>query len=278
MKTYSNMRLLFACLSLLAILSVAVLILSSSPLWAKEESAKESAKKAAPQVDHKELVKVFEAGFPDIEIEQVNSSPISGLYEVIFGDNLVYLSSDGRYLIQGGMLDIQTREDLTKLSLQKWDKKSEPSRQKTLDDYPEENMVVYRPDDAKYQLTVFTDTSCGYCRKFHRELPELLDAGVTVRYLFFPRSGLGKDSTSYTDMISVWCAEDKRTALTEAKAGQKTKPKQCANPIEEHYNMARRFGVSGTPTIYTEKGRKIGGYLAAPKLLKILKSEAVAAK
>jgi thiol:disulfide interchange protein DsbC len=125
-------------------------------------------------------------------------------------------------------------------------------------------MVVFGPDDAERSITVFTDVSCPYCVKLHREVPELNEMGIRVRYVFYPRAGKG--SGAYNAMVSVWCAEDQQAALTAAKFGGEVEPATCDNPVDEHLALAREFGLRGTPAIVTDSGRLIPGYAPAKQL------------
>ncbi len=125
-----------------------------------------------------------------------------------------------------------------------------------------ENMLIYEPEvPSNRSITVFTDISCGYCRRLHGEINTLLDEGVRVRYLLFPRAGLG--SQGHKDLESVWCADDPQAAMTNAKSGGKIDPKSCDTPIESHVALAERLGLRGTPLIYTDSGVKIPGYREA---------------
>ncbi len=77
---------------------------------------------------------------------------------------------------------------------------------------------MFAPPNPKYTVTVFTDIECGYCRKLHSEIAEYNRQGIAIEYLAFPRMGLG--SEDYRNMVSVWCASDRRKALTDAKNGK----------------------------------------------------------
>ena len=211
------------------------------------------------------------------KIEGIEVSLVPNMYEVFLpGGQMIYVSADGRYLFQGSVLDMLTDTNLSERSQDAHDTKMAPVRASRLQDYPDEKTIVYSPEDPTYTVTVATDISCGYCRKFHREIPQLIEAGIKVRYLLFPRSGLKSNNAAYTTMVSVWCAEDSADSLTRAKAGQRIEPADCENPIAEHYRMAQEMGVRGTPTIFTSAGRIIPGYMPADKLLDNLKRESAA--
>jgi thiol:disulfide interchange protein DsbC len=129
---------------------------------------------------------------------------------------------------------------------------------------PESEMIIMGESTDRY-VTVFTDTDCGYCQKFHQHVAELQSMGMQVRYLMFPRAGI--NSASYDEAVSVWCAEDQREAMTIAKAGGTVEPKVCENPVEKQYRLGQRLGVRGTPTMVLDSGKVIPGFLPPAQLL-----------
>ena len=192
---------------------------------------------------------------PDVSVEYIGVAPLPGFREVIAGGQLVYISDDGRYLVQGAVVDLQRENrDLMRDSaaLAKF-------RQKLIDTVPVSDRIVFAPPNPKYTVTVFTDIECGYCRKLHSEIAELNRQGIAVQYMAFPRMGLG--SKDHQDMISVWCASDRRRALTNAKGGGSIERRDCKNPVSMEYNIGQRIGVDGTPAIFTADGTQLGGYL-----------------
>lgn len=192
-----------------------------------------------------------------VTVKQINPSPVAGLKELITNKGVLYASPDGQFLMQGTLIDLNNRNNLTEQALN-------GVRQSGLKEY-EDSMIVYKAPEEKHSITVFTDISCGYCRKLHRELDDLLDAGITVKYLAFPRGGL--QGSGYTDLMNVWCAKDQQEALTEAKSGADTKiVKGCSAPVAEHYQLGQSFGISGTPAIILEDGTMIPGYQPAAAL------------
>jgi thiol:disulfide interchange protein DsbC len=197
---------------------------------------------------------------PGVAIDSVTASPVSGLYEVMIGTQLMYVTSDGRFFLDGRIVDLKTREDLTEPRLAE-------ARKRLVDAVGESQMVVFGPEDAKHTVTVFTDIECGYCRKLHSEIDQYAKEGIRVRYLFYPRAGQG--SPAYTEAVSVWCAGDadaQRDAMTAAKAGKTIPDKTCANPVDEHMDLGRELGLRGTPAILTESGDMIPGYVEAKRL------------
>ncbi len=188
----------------------------------------------------------------------VAATPIDGIYELQAGTQLYYLSSDGKYLISGNILNMATKENLTENRLKS-------IRVGAIGGVGAEQMISYKAKDEKHQVTVFTDIDCGYCRKLHAEMDQYNDLGITVNYLFYPRTGPG--SASYKSAISVWCNADRNDAMTRAKQGEQLKEVKCTNPIAKHFILGNDMGINGTPAIVTAQGDMMPGYLP-PRVLK----------
>lgn len=207
--------------------------------------------------DQAAIRKALDTVLPGRAPDRIAPAAVPGLFEVTYGSQLFYVSGDGRYLIQGHVLDVAARQDLTEV-------RQGELRKAALDKIGDDNMVVFTADKPKHTVTVFTDIDCGYCRKLHNEIQETNALGITVRYLFFPRSG--PNTESYYKAQSVWCAKDRKQALTDAKNGKDPERKTCDNPIDEHMKLVREFGLEGTPAIVLEDGRVIPGYMPAKQL------------
>ena len=206
--------------------------------------------------------KVIEAAlsrhFPPGAISDVQPSPIAGLYQAVVAGRVFYVSEDGRHIISGRMLSLETRADLTEPVLAE-------VRLRALDTVPESEMIVFdATTELRHTITTFTDIDCPYCRKMHLEMAALNSAGIRVRYLLYPRAGVG--SESHEKAVSVWCADDQQSEMTLAKSGQTPTKRSCANPIEQHMALAGQLGLRGTPFTITDTGRAIGGYVAAAEL------------
>ncbi|CAK0764757.1 thiol:disulfide interchange protein DsbC [Gammaproteobacteria bacterium] len=196
------------------------------------------------------------------QANSITASPIPGMYEVLMGPNLAYFSADGRYMLVGDLVDSKTYKNLSAA-------RRNEARSKTLDALGEENMFIFAPEKpAKHTITVFTDIDCGYCRKLHRDIKSYNENGIKVRYLMFPRAG--KDSKSYEKAVDAWCAKDRNAALTKAKNGEELDRKECSNPIQRHMTLGEQMGVTGTPTIVTDSGEILPGYVPAEPLAKLL--------
>jgi len=187
----------------------------------------------------------------------ISDTPIEGLLMVQIEGDIVYATADGKYLIQGRVLDMETREDLTEGA-------KAQLRRELLAKVDTGSQITFAPEETKYDLMVFTDIDCGYCRKLHAQMSEYNDQGIAIHYMSFPRAGIG--SRSYEKAVSVWCAEDQQDAMTKAKAGADPEPAQCENPIAEQYQLGMELGVSGTPALLTNDGQLIPGYVPPEQL------------
>ncbi|MBB5014498.1 disulfide isomerase DsbC N-terminal domain-containing protein [Rehaibacterium terrae] len=198
---------------------------------------------------------------PNVKIDSIKPSPIAGFREVVLSGQVLYVSEDGKYLIQGTLFDIATRTDLTEAT-------RAGIRREALAKVGPEQRIVFAPAERKHTVTVFTDIDCGYCRRLHQQMKEYNELGIAVEYLFFPRAGIG--SESFQKAVSVWCADDRHQAMTEAKNGIEIPRRECDNPVASDFALGQQVGVDGTPAIYTGEGIYIGGYLAPQQMLQRL--------
>lgn len=199
---------------------------------------------------------------PGITPSSIVETPIKGLYEVSFGSSIYYFNRDASIMVRGEMIDIKTKVNLTK-------KKKELARGKQVQSLDEDKMIVFPAENEKAKVTVFTDISCPYCVKLHEKIPEYNAAGITIRYMAFPRSGPGTSSFRQTE--NIWCSEDKNQAMTDAKSGQMITAADCDNPVEEHYKIGQGLGVGGTPAMFLTDGSFLPGYYPPEKLIARLK-------
>ena len=208
----------------------------------------------------KVLVAKLQAIRPDLPIERVLETPVANMYGLALPDGTVlYGTADGKHLFAGDLYALGT--ELVNLT----ESSRAVQRRGLLAGMPVDDMVVFSPEEErKASIYVFTDVDCGYCRKLHQEMAELNARGIEVRYLAYPRAGVGSDS--YQKIVSAWCADDPQSALTALKAGQVIPSRSCPNPVAAHYDLGRQVGISGTPAILTEDGRLFPGYMPAAQL------------
>lgn len=199
-----------------------------------------------------------------MSVSAIADSPVPGLKQATTDRGLFYISDEGRYFMQARIFDLQNgMKNITETALA--DMRLEGIKQF------KEDAIQFKAKKEKHEITVFTDTTCGYCRKMHKEIEQLNALGITVNYLAFPRNGLS--SPTYDEMVSVWCAEDPAKALTNAKLDKDVSSAQCENTVAKQYEFGQSVGVSGTPNIILENGTLIPGYQPAGMLAQALDAE-----
>ena len=203
----------------------------------------------------------LEALLPGMVVQTLEPLENTDLYEALVDGEIVYFSKDGRYVFQGDIIDIESRQNIT-------ENKRRGLKKEQIDSFNEADMIIFEPEKTKHTLTVFTDIDCGYCRKLHQQMSEYNALGIKVRYMAFPRSGL--DSESFDKAVSVWCADDRKQAMTDSKSGSSIKVNSCDNPIKDHFEAGRRLGVTGTPALFLESGELLPGYIPPMRLIQIL--------
>lgn len=182
----------------------------------------------------------------------IAESPLPGILQVRLGSDIVYVTDDGRYLLQGRVLDLDTRQDIT-------DQARSQIRRELVQEIDHDNLISYGAEDSEYEVIVFTDVDCGYCRRLHQQVEDYNDAGIRISYAAFPRAGVGSDT--FTKMTSVWCADDQQAAMDLAKGGGTPEPLDCDTAVSELYEMGQAVGVTGTPALVTPNGDLIPGYV-----------------
>lgn len=192
---------------------------------------------------------------PDSEPSGLGKTDVGDLYEVRYGAQVFYMSADGRYALQGELVELDTLRNLTSAS-------RASGRLEILKQIDESGMVSFMPEGpVNHTITVFTDVDCPYCRRLHEEVTELNERGIAVRYLMYPRAGEG--SETFVKMVGIWCSDDPQKAMTEVKDGQTVEPGDCETPVQQHMSAGQMMGVNGTPSILLESGDMIAGYRSA---------------
>ena len=206
---------------------------------------------------------------PNASIDSIRPAPMQGFYQVIASGHLVYVSNDGKYMLNGDLIDLGKKKNITEDGWADF-------RKAELAKVPEADRIVFSPPNPRYRVTVFTDVNCAYCRQLHEHIADFNKAGIAVEYIAWPREGVvneaGRTTPTYNEMVSVWCASDRKAAFTSAKLGKTPKAANCPNPVKDEFELGVKLGVSGTPTIIAADGSMVGGYVTPEQLLQALKS------
>lgn len=212
------------------------------------------------------LAEKFAAARPDLRVTEVHPTEVEGIYQVIFdGKGAVYSVASGDYFFVGDLYQIDNKR-MVNVS----EKQANGPRAELIAGIKKEDMIIFSPaGEVKASVVVFTDVDCGYCRKLHEEVPRMNELGIEIKYLAYPRAGIG--SESYNKIASAWCADDPRQAITQLKSGKTIPTDVCeGNPVADQFNIGIRAGINGTPALILETGELIPGYLAADKLAQTL--------
>ncbi len=189
---------------------------------------------------------------------EVQASPLKGISSVVSDQGVFYISDDGNYILRGDLFELKNGE-LVNLSEQMLFKK--------LNTFTDQ-MIIYPAKNEKYVVTAFMDITCHYCHLLYSKKKEYNDLGITLRFLAFPRAGL--DNQTARQMEAIWQAADRNQALDKAENGDLPKELKTPDIVAKHYALGRQYGVRGTPSIVTDSGEMIGGYLPPKELLAAL--------
>lgn len=209
------------------------------------------------------LTKLLRQRIGNAKIDDVEETSIEDVWQVQIGNRYIYLLDDGKYALMGDLVNLESGRNLT-----------EQSRRVTTVEiiaaFSDEDLVIFAAKgESKATLNVFTDTSCPYCQKLHSEIDKLQEAGITVRYLPYPRGG--SRGPGYQHLKSVWCAKDRNLAMTEAKNqrfdGLPAGDCAAATTIDRGYRAGNKIGISGTPALLKSDGEKIEGYRPYQELI-----------
>ena len=206
------------------------------------------AKKDEANVD---IRKTVSNAYPDVAIDAIKKID-DNFHEIIINKQIYYATNDGKYLIVGNVINLNTKESITENTKMN-------QRLSIIDSIDMKNFMIFKPKKTDHILTIFTDTSCPYCQKLHNEIPDLLENNIEIRYVLFSRNG--NDVDAYQQLVSAWCSADKIDALEDLFSGDILDDvSNCENPIARNFDYAGSLSVEGTPTIFLEDGRIIPGY------------------
>ena len=210
-----------------------------------------------------DLVREKIAGmFDSIDPGDINCSPVDGWYTIHKGPIVAYVSADGRYLLQGDMIDLDQSVNLSEAIRVE-------ARRELMASVSDDNVISFTPEEVKYSVSVFTDVDCTYCRRLHSQIDQYMARGIEVRYLMYPRNGPA--SRAWNTAEEVWCAADRKNALTQAKLDRDFPTANCdASIVQDHYVIGKDVGLEGTPAIVFDDGTLVSGYMSPDQLVAAL--------
>ncbi|MGY0505532.1 DsbC family protein [Luteimonas sp. e5] len=236
---------------------------SEAPASAAAPEARPQDPAAAPGSADANAIAAIRKLNQQVEIDRIEAAPLPGFRQVVISGQVVYVSDDGRYLMQGALYDVQEARDLSADALG-------GLRKELIDKVPASERIVYAPANPKYRVAVFTDVECPFCRAMHRDMAEYNRLGIAIEYLAFPR--MGPASEDFRKMESIWCADNRKQVMDQAMAERKPKAATCTSPVMAHWNLGQRIGLQGTPLIVAENGLSPPGYVPPAQLLQWLEA------
>lgn len=193
-------------------------------------------------------------------IDEVNKTPIEGIYEVRLGTEVVYSDAQGHHIIRGDVIDTRTRRNLTEERVAKLTAID-------FDKLPLKDAIVWKSGSGARKIAVFADPNCGYCKRFERDLQAVKD--VTVYTFLYPI--LAADS--HTKSAAIWCARDRTRAWQDWMLKGVEPPQApvgCSTPLARNTALGRKHRVTGTPALVFEDGTRVPGALDTAQIEKQL--------
>ena len=211
--------------------------------------------------DEAAIRKNMKVRFPDAAVKSVTKTPYAGLYEVFMEGQIVYTDENADYLFLGNVIDVKKQRNLTEERVAKL-------TQIKFDSLPLDSAIKVVKGNGKRKIAVFADPDCPFCRKFETEMKSVTD--ITIYTFLFPIDSLHSGATEKAKAI--WCAPDRAKAWEEWII-QGTAPKNggdCETPVVKVAALAKKLGVSGTPTVFFANGRRVPGAIPAAQVEEIL--------
>lgn len=198
------------------------------------------------------------------QVDEVNRTPIAGVYEVRIGSDLFYTDAEGNYLLHGQLIDTRARRNLT-------EERMEKLLEIDFAALPLKDAFTLVKGNGKRKLAVFEDPNCGYCKRFERDLQKI--DNVTVYLFLYPI--LGADSVDKSR--NIWCARDKGKAWTDWMLRDQAAPKAAAGcdatALARNTEFGQKHKITGTPTLVFTDGSRVPGAINAAQLEKLLASK-----
>jgi len=196
------------------------------------------------------------------KIDEITKTPMAGLFEIrLNGSDIYYTDAEGNYLIQGALIDLKQKRNLTEERIDKLTAIE-------FDNLPLKNTFTQVRGNGKRKLAIFADPNCGYCKRFEKDLAKI--ENVTIYHILFPI--LGEDSVVKSK--NIWCAKDKAKTWNDWMLNGVTPPaiKCDASAIDANVDFGKKNRVTGTPALFFADGSRVPGAIDAKQIEKLLAS------
>lgn len=198
-----------------------------------------------------------------LKVQSVKTTPISGLYEVVVsGNQIIYTDDKAKYILQGSLLDVEKRRDLTEERM---------ADLSTVDfaSLPLDKAIKEVRGNGRLKVAVFSDPDCPFCKRLEHEFAKMTD--ITIYSFMMPLASLHPDAARKAEQI--WCQPNRTAAWTAWMREGKMPPqvKVCDNPVEETTSLGEQLGFHGTPALVFPNGKSQSGYSPLPQLEEVIK-------
>lgn len=195
------------------------------------------------------VLQAFQLRFPGVPVESVTPTPFMGLYEIRIGNDLLYADPQVNFVMQGSLIDAESRTDITAQRL-------EALNRVAFSSLPLDLAIKQVKGDGSRKIAVFEDPNCGYCKQLHNTLKSM--DNITVYTLLYPI--LSPDSTEKSR--NIWCADNKEQVWKDWMLNKVTPPTaNCEAPLEKLLALGQELNVTGTPAIFFADGSRVNGAL-----------------
>ena len=202
--------------------------------------------------DEVSLKKAIEVAYPKFKVDSVVKTPYAGLYEVFMGGQIIYTDEKLSFIIaEGRLVDPKSKKDVTGERLEELTKID-------FNSLPLDKAIKIVKGNGSRKLVVFSDVDCPYCKQLERkELSSITD--VTIYTFLYPIDQLHPDAANKSR--SIWCATNREKAWTDwiLKDQLPTSTGKCEVPLEKVGELARKFGITGTPALIFSDGKRVPG-------------------
>lgn len=203
------------------------------------------------------------------QINAIEKSPLANFYQVnITGGKVIYYSADTDYFFEGNLY-----KNIASQAVNMTERNMKLRRKAMLAEIEPDSTIVYQPEnEVKAIVYAFIDVDCGACRNLHKQIAEMTNLGIEVRYLAYPRAGV--DSKTYEKMTTAWCTSNRKQSIDELMLNRPTPTNLCKeSPVSQHFKLGQSMGLRGTPGIVLTDGTLLHGFRTAKKLAKELTIE-----
>ena len=194
------------------------------------------------------------------KIDEISKTPLPGIFEIrINGSDIYYTDAEGNYLIQGSLIDLKQKRNLTEERIEKLSAID-------FNSLPLKNAFTQVRGNGKRKLVVFADPNCGYCKRFENDLSKI--ENVTIHHVLLPI--LGEDSL--VKAKNIWCAKDKAKTWNDWMLSGITPPtlKCDAAAVDANVEFGKKNRITGTPTLFFADNSRIPGAIDAKQIEKLL--------